>query len=100
VRSYEEIPVRRITKRMKIIKATIVGNSKEDPASGPDQDPNTWLLEAKLEVRIPDWEIVQLDLRSSEIKAEVVEKQYVKAKSPDYSYPREITSAKERFHPC
>ena len=70
---YEEIPVKRITKRMKIVRATIVGNSKEDPASEPDQDPNTWLLEAKLEVRIPDWEIVQLDFRSSEIKAEVVD---------------------------
>jgi hypothetical protein len=31
------------------------------------------MLEAKLEVRVPDWEIVQLDFRSSEIRAEVVE---------------------------
>ena len=58
---------------MKIVKASIVENSKRDPASEPDQDPNTWLLEAKMEVRIPDWEIVQLDFHSSEIKAEVVE---------------------------
>ena len=64
---------KRVTETMKIVRATIVGNSKEDPASEPDQDPNTWLLEAKLEIGIPDWEIVQLDLHSSEIKAEVVE---------------------------
>jgi hypothetical protein len=70
---YEETPGKRITEAMKIIRATIVGNSKEDPASEPDHDPNTWLLEAKLEVWIPDWEIVHLDFRSSEIKADVVE---------------------------
>ena len=58
---------------MKIARAAIVRNSKEDPASEPDRDPNTWLLEAKLELRIADWEIVQLDFRFSEIKAEVVE---------------------------
>lgn len=58
---------------MKIVRARIVGNNKENPHSEPDQNPSTWLLEAKLEVRIPDWEIVQLDFRFSEIKTEVVE---------------------------
>jgi hypothetical protein len=65
---------------MKIVRATIVENCKEDPASEPDRDPNTWLLEAKLEVPILDWEIVQLDFRSSEIKAEVVEGSMAKPK--------------------
>jgi hypothetical protein len=73
VGSYAEIALERNTEPMKIVRATIIGNSKEDPASEPDHDPNTWLLEAKLEMRILDWEIVQLDFRSSEIKAEVVE---------------------------
>jgi hypothetical protein len=31
-----------------IVKAKIIENSKEDPASEPDQDPNTWFIEAKL----------------------------------------------------
>ena len=33
---------------MKRVEAKIVENSKEDPASEPDQDPNTWLVEAEL----------------------------------------------------
>ena len=33
---------------MKIVKAKIVENSKEDPASEPDQDPNIWLIVTKL----------------------------------------------------
>jgi hypothetical protein len=31
---------------MKRVKAKIVDNSKEDPASEPDKDPDTWLVEA------------------------------------------------------
>jgi hypothetical protein len=58
---------------MKRVEAKIVENRKEDPASEPDQDPNTWLIEAKLDQDILDWESVRLDLRSSEIDAEIVE---------------------------
>ena len=54
---------------MKIIEAKIVENRKEDPASEPDQDPNTWLIEAKLGVHVLDWETVRLDFRFSEIEA-------------------------------
>jgi hypothetical protein len=43
--------------------------------SGRDmnQDANTWLIEAKLEEDILDWEGVRLDFRISEIDAEIVE---------------------------
>ena len=46
---------------MKRAEAKIVDNKKEDPASEPDQDPNTWLIEAKLDQDILDWETVRLD---------------------------------------
>ena len=36
-------------KTMKRVEAKIVGNVKESPTSEPDEDPNTWLIEAKLE---------------------------------------------------
>jgi hypothetical protein len=58
---------------MKRVEAKIVDNRKEDPASEPDQDPNTWLIEAKLGEDIVDWETVRLDFRFSEIDAEIVE---------------------------
>ena len=58
---------------MKRVEAKIVDNRKEDPASEPDQDPNTWLIEAKLGEDILDWETVRLDFRFSEIDAEIVE---------------------------
>jgi hypothetical protein len=58
---------------MKIIEAKIVENRKEDPASEPDQDPNTWLIGAKLGVHVLDWETVRLDFRFSELEAEIVE---------------------------
>jgi hypothetical protein len=58
---------------MKRVEAKIVENRKEDPASEPDQDPNTWLIEAKLDQDILDWQSVRLDLRSSEIDAEIVD---------------------------
>jgi hypothetical protein len=55
---------------MKRAEAKIVENRKEDPASEPDQAPNTWLIEAKLDEDILDWENVRLDLRFSEIDAQ------------------------------
>jgi hypothetical protein len=58
---------------MKRVEAKIVENRKEDPASEPDQDPNTWLIDAKLDQDILDWESWPLDFRSSEIDAEIVE---------------------------
>jgi hypothetical protein len=58
---------------MKRVEAKIVGNVKENPTSEPDEDPNTWLIEAKLEEDVFEWENVQLDFRGSEIKAEIVE---------------------------
>ena len=58
---------------MRRVEAKIVENRKEDPASEPDQDPNTWLIEAKLDEDILDWETVRLDFRFSEIDAEIVE---------------------------
>ena len=58
---------------MRRVEAKIVENRKEDPASEPDQDPNTWLIEAKLDEDILDWESVRLDFRFSEIDTEIVE---------------------------
>jgi hypothetical protein len=60
-------------KTMKRVEAKIVGNAKENPASEPDQAPDTWLIEAKLDEDVFGWENVRLDLRGSEIKAEIVE---------------------------
>jgi hypothetical protein len=62
-----------ITEHMRRAEAKVVENLKEDPASEPDQDPNTWLIEAKLEQDILEWETVRLDFRSSEIEAEIIE---------------------------
>jgi hypothetical protein len=61
------------TKHMKRAEAKILENRKEIPASEPDQNSDTWLLEAKLEEDILDWESVRLDFHSSEIEAEIVE---------------------------
>ena len=58
---------------MKRLEAKILENRKEDPASEPGHDPNTWLIEGKLDEDILDWESVRLDFRSSEIDAEIVE---------------------------
>jgi hypothetical protein len=58
---------------MKRVEAKVVENIKEDPASEPDQEPNTWLIEAKLGEDILDWETVRLDFRFSEIDTEIVE---------------------------
>jgi hypothetical protein len=58
---------------MKRVQAKVEENRKEDPGSEPDKDPNTWLIEGKLDEDIINWETVRLDLRFSEIDAEVVE---------------------------
>jgi hypothetical protein len=41
--------------------------------SEPDKDPNTWLIEAKLEEDVLNWETVRLDFRMDQIEAEIVE---------------------------
>jgi hypothetical protein len=61
---------RRIMKRA---EAKIMANVKENPVSEPDEDPNTWLIEAKLDQDVFEWQSVRLDFRGSEIKAEIVE---------------------------
>jgi hypothetical protein len=58
---------------MKRAEAKIVANVKENPASEPDEDPNTRLIEAKLDQDVFEWESVRLDFRGAEIKAEIVE---------------------------
>ena len=55
------------------MKRKIEENRKEDSASEPDKDPNTWLIEAKLDEGIIDWENVRIDFRFDEIEAEIVE---------------------------
>ena len=63
----------KLVKIMKRAEAKIVANTKESPASEPDEDPDTWLIEAKLDEDVFEWENVRLDFRGSEIKAEIVE---------------------------
>jgi hypothetical protein len=58
---------------MKRVQAKIERNAKEDPASEPDKDPNTWLIEATLDEDVLRWETIQLDFQSAEIEAEIVE---------------------------
>jgi hypothetical protein len=58
---------------MKRIEARIVENRKEDPIAEPDKDPNTWLIEAKLDEDIIDWDTARLNCRYDQIEAEIVE---------------------------
>ena len=58
---------------MKRVDARIEENRKEDPRSEPDNESNTWLIEAKLAEDIPDWESVRLHFESPGIEAEIVE---------------------------
>jgi hypothetical protein len=58
---------------MKRLEGKILENRKEDPASEPDHDSSTWLIEARLNEDIVDWEGARLDIQPSEIEAEIVE---------------------------
>ena len=58
---------------MKRVKAKIEENRKEDPRSEPDRLANTWQIEGKLDEDFIDWEKVRLDLRFSEVDAEILE---------------------------
>jgi len=69
--NHPEVPMRTVSVRT--YKAKIEENSKEDPASEPDKDRNTWLLVAKFAEDVPNWETAQLDLLPAEIGAELVE---------------------------
>jgi len=81
---------------MRRAEAKITENRKEDSASEPDQDPNTWLIEAKLDEDILDWETVRLDFRFSEIDAKIIESSMSKS---DRFTVRTRTPAKRRCHP-
>lgn len=58
---------------MKIYEAKIEENRKDDPASEPDKNPNTWLIVGKFGEDVPNWETARLEFRSSEVGAEIVE---------------------------
>jgi HSP20 family molecular chaperone IbpA len=58
---------------MKRVKAKIEENRKEDLSSQLDHDPNTWLIEARLEEDIPNWENVRLQFESPGVEAEILE---------------------------
>jgi len=61
------------TSCMKIYEAKIEENRKENPASEPDKDQNTWLIVGKFVEDVPNWETAQLDFHSAEIGAEFIE---------------------------
>jgi len=67
---------------MKRAAAKIEANRKEDPRSEPDRDPNSWLIEAKLDEDVINWETVRLDFRTNEIEAEIVESSMADAQRP------------------
>ena len=58
---------------MRIYEAEIEENRKEDPASEPDKDRNSWLIVGKFVEDVPNWETAQLDLQAGEIGAELIE---------------------------
>src|SRR5271166_2033466 len=68
-----ELPNKCFVRHMKRVEAKIEENRKEDSASEPDKDPNAWLIEAKLDEDIFDWETVRLDFRFAEIEAAIIE---------------------------
>jgi hypothetical protein len=58
---------------MKRVEAKIVATTKENPVTELDRDPETWLIEGKLNEDVIDWEDAQLDFPFSEINAEIIE---------------------------
>lgn len=58
---------------MKRVEAKIVENEPEDPNTEPDQEPDTWVIQGKLNEDLLDWESVRLDFQTSEIEAEILE---------------------------
>jgi hypothetical protein len=41
---------------MKILEAKVIDKRKEDPESEPDHRTDSWIIEAKLETDLLDWE--------------------------------------------
>ena len=58
---------------MKILEAKVVESRKEDAGTELDHRTDTWLIEAELEGDLIDWEIMRIDVRASDIGAEIVE---------------------------
>jgi hypothetical protein len=58
---------------MKRVTAKVEENFKEDPLTEPDKEPNTCLIEAKLEEDIPGWETARVDFHLPAIAAEILE---------------------------
>jgi hypothetical protein len=58
---------------MKILEAKVVDKLSEDPQSEPDRRTDTWIIEAKLEADLLGWEDLRVDVRASEIGAEIIE---------------------------
>jgi hypothetical protein len=73
---------------MRRVEAKIVENRKEDPASEPDQDRNTWLIEAKLDEDILDSEKRATRLSIFRDRRRNCCKQYVKTRPLHGSYTR------------
>jgi hypothetical protein len=65
---------------MKVLEAKVVDNRKEDPGSEPDHRTDTWIIEAKLETDLLDWAGSRIDVRPSEIGAEIIEATLTDAK--------------------
>jgi len=58
---------------MKRVQARIEENRKEDPSSELDHDPNTWLIEGRLEEVIPNWDNARLQFESPGVEAEILD---------------------------
>lgn len=65
---------------MKILEANVVAQRKEDPGSEPDHRTDTWISEAKLETDLLGWEGSRIDIRASDIGAEIIETSMADAK--------------------
>jgi hypothetical protein len=65
---------------MKILEAKVVESRKEEAGTEPDQRTDSWLVEAKLEGDLVDWENMRIDVRAPEIGAEIIETTMADAK--------------------
>jgi hypothetical protein len=69
-------PEQLVTKQaeqMKRILAKVEENRREDPSSEPDNEQNTWAIEAKLDEDILNWESAQLHFEPPGVEAEIIE---------------------------
>ena len=58
---------------MKILEAKVVDKQKEDSGAEPDHRSDTWIFQAKLEADLLGWEDSRVDVRASEVGAEIIE---------------------------